>query len=775
MPSTPHGTRRSGAARGVERERLILARAREIEDATAGLHQLDDRAQRACEEIKRALNYHFVAVQLIDLGEQIIQTVYGSGIGGDWYKIARHPLQGDPKFLDIQAHVALADPPAVEIIEGWDDRFDRFIYEKFGHEHFVRAFVPLIVRRDSRNGAVGEADPGEFRWEREGGARRSAIRLTPKSNRGGPLRPYDIIGTVEAGFDNSGSAKRRARGISQANAQRLFDHACKHAFALYRATLLHVLEVITRSALDVAHADCAHLRFPFDRRQKRDPYPVWAGQPVPLGARGGLEDQAIKKTEPASASGELLAQVNPEAYAAGIRSLAAYPLIIREGPAAVFARRSSPEAKTGMLYVGFRHEHQFVQEKDALQLFANLAKNAIRQAMHSVDTIHSARQLANLHDISGSLAHEAESADLLGSIAGHALNILAADLVIIYEYDPAEQLFRPNPAVAGQRDLPGTPDASYTPPPDLMKLKEIKYPKSKTALAKLYAHARPDLEETCRRFVAKEGLVAGAVVPLWSANDAAGLIFVNYRRPHHFSKYEHSIISTLASTAAIAIQQRRLLRAREESVSATTHQLQNSLGAILDMFDALPHPCSPEDLQRIAEYLATVHGWIKGLHVALGKDRGKLVDEEEIDIAQEVRWIWELVKSTPGRGKLKFTLVNRKASSCTAVMSRTVIRNVVYCLLDNAAKYGDEGSELLVECEDGPTTIKVHSIGLPIFADEKKAIFQKFRQGRAAAGFAGIGLGLWVTRQLAELAEGSIDVELDAADERKKTFVFQLP
>jgi GAF domain-containing protein len=761
-----------------EPERLILSLARDIDNAMSGLHRLDDTAHRICERIRQTLDCHFVALQLIDPAEQIIQTVrtvYASGTSADWYKIARHSLQGNPKFLDIQAHVALADPPVIEIIEGWDRRFDEFIYRKFGHEHFVRAFVPLIVRRDAQNGGAGQIDPQEFRWEPQG----SAIRLRWKAPRG-VLRGYEIIGTVEAGFDNSGIEEKNARHrISHADARMLFAHACEHAFVLYQATLPHVLEVITRSALNVAHADCAALRFPFDPEQHEYKPPVWAGRPValyPRSRRGGLADQAINKARYIIATGEELARLNPEAYAADVRTLAAYPLIIKEeSAAAAFARGDTREEKNGVLYVGFDQPHEFTQEEtDGLQLFANLAKNAIRQALQSVDTLHSARQLANLHDISGSLAHEADSEYLLASIAGHSLNVLAADVVIIYEYDPAQQRLRPEPATAGQRERLAGPgvDDSYLPPLRLMG-KEIKYAQTKDELIELYV--APGSREMCRRFVETEGLVAGAAVPLWSAEDAAGLMFVNYRRPHRSSDYEKGIISTLASTVAIAIQQRRLLRAREEGVRATIHQLHGSLGAILDKLRLLRHPCSAKELREVADRLETVHEWIKGLHVALGAG-GLPDDPAPIDLDQEIRAAWDLVKLRRGSGRLKLTTMNRDETAREIVISRIVIRNVLYCLLDNAVKYGETGSQLIVEWGGSPTVMKVRSVGAPIYPDEKEAIFQKFRQGRGrAAGAGGIGLGLWVTRQLLESAGGEIGVEIEEANSRKKTFTLRLP
>jgi GAF domain-containing protein len=249
-----------------------------------------------------------------------------------------------------------------------------------------------------------------------------------------------VIGTVEAGFDNSRRSLHEIRSISKESAQILFQAACKHGYALYKSMLLHVLEVITRSALEVACADYANMHFPLDPLQQGNTYNVWSGATLSSSLKprpGGLAERAIAAAQPRFLSGQSLAEFNPEAYAVGIHAMAAYPLVVSEaGTALAFTQGNIAEKKKGVLYVAFKEEHEFTADEiDGLQLFTNLAEDAIRHAMDSMDAIQAARQLANLHDISRSLADEADHEYLLESIAGHALNVFAADLVIIYEYD----------------------------------------------------------------------------------------------------------------------------------------------------------------------------------------------------------------------------------------------------------------------------------------------------------------------------------------------------
>src|SRR5262249_54940818 len=64
-----------------------------------------------------------------------------------------------------------------------------------------------------------------------------------------------------------------------------------------------------------------------------------------------------------------------------------------------------------------------------------------------------------------------------------------------------------------------------------------------------------------RTFVDREGIAAAAGVLLRVGPETVGAMFVNYRRSHDFSVDERSLLETLASSAAIAIKNRRVLDA----------------------------------------------------------------------------------------------------------------------------------------------------------------------------------------------------------------------
>jgi hypothetical protein len=314
------------------RERLLQRLSQRIDQFTSNMLHITGTANVICEGIRNQLGFDFATIQLIDFEGQFIQTVYGSGFGDEWYKISKHTLDGNPKFWDIQAHIALARPPQLEVITGWDPRFDEFIFKKYEHHHYTRAWVPLILLRDTK-GHLIEARPEQFGFKpRVSGRSRRVIELTPNASLIATPRAFEVIGTLEAGFDNAG--RTHGRNIPDDLARRLFEQACRSAADLYQATLWYVLERVTDSIKQITRANCASVHFPLDTQRDRFSYNVWLG---PWSARewerrrGGLGDQAIKAEKPKFLRyGKKSSKTfSPAVYAAGLKAYAAFPLIFR--------------------------------------------------------------------------------------------------------------------------------------------------------------------------------------------------------------------------------------------------------------------------------------------------------------------------------------------------------------------------------------------------------------------------------------------------------------
>ena len=105
---------------------------------------------------------------------------------------------------------------------------------------------------------------------------------------------------------------------------------------------------------------------------------------------------------------------------------------------------------------------------------------------------------------------------------------------------------------------------------------------------------------------------------------------------------------------------------------------------------------------------------------------------------------------------------------------RRLLEIVVVNLVDNARKYGpaDGMIDVSVAREEPMGVVRVADEGDGIAEAEREAIFRPFRRGSNAGAYEGSGLGLYLSRQLAERHGGRLELEPSA---RGALFALSLP
>jgi signal transduction histidine kinase len=99
---------------------------------------------------------------------------------------------------------------------------------------------------------------------------------------------------------------------------------------------------------------------------------------------------------------------------------------------------------------------------------------------------------------------------------------------------------------------------------------------------------------------------------------------------------------------------------------------------------------------------------------------------------------------------------------------------VVSNLLSNAVKYGREGPvEVRVRREQDRAVLEVEDHGIGVAPEDQERIFERFERAVPARHFGGIGLGLWIVRQLVEAHGGTIRVR--SVPGQGATFTVELP
>src|SRR6266508_4305578 len=90
------------------------------------------------------------------------------------------------------------------------------------------------------------------------------------------------------------------------------------------------------------------------------------------------------------------------------------------------------------------------------------------------------------------------------------------------------------------------------------------------------------------------------------------------------------------------------------------------------------------------------------------------------------------------------------------------IELVIANLLDNAVKFSSQGGTVAVALrqDDGGAirlSVTDHGVGIP--ADQREAVFSRFHHTHGDRHLSGLGLGLYVSREIVNLHGGSVWIE----------------
>jgi GAF domain-containing protein len=575
----------------------------QIEKATASLFQLDDILKDTCQEIQDKLEFDFAAIQLIRPDAQVIEVASATGIAAKWRGRAGHYLEPEGTLRDIQADIA--QTCYTEIIAGWDQRFDRWVYNAFHHENFARIFAPIIlVQDDSGNNNKHWFNDLEWRYvKNEQNQDVNEINLEwfsqpqpPRSEKKGQHIAIElllpkfylennqyiviVIGTIEVGYEKAQEHDR----ISVEKAVELIRLVSEKALDIRQRQLPCVLDTITNTAMEIVGADGASLHFLQSTEQRHclhqiNPdgsitqscsdikpneilyvYEEFSGligrnflrQCPPR--KDGLGPQTIKEGKPICKpdyskgdKDDALATVNPEIYRLGIRAIAAFSF--------TFKGLQRFKGLQGVLYIHFTKKHQFNEsEIQLLESFAQKAENAIINAFIYEYQRQKSNQLITLHEVVNSLVERIDEEDLVKCISWNILNILAADTVTIYRYIQSQNNFLSTPALAGK--FRNTQKAQET-----IKDGDVPFLLVELGTNVYFGDKSYSYVFGKSSFVERENIKSSAGILLKVGNQILGVMLIGYRRIHNFADEEREMISTLASSATIAIMNQRWLTA----------------------------------------------------------------------------------------------------------------------------------------------------------------------------------------------------------------------
>jgi PAS domain S-box-containing protein len=227
-------------------------------------------------------------------------------------------------------------------------------------------------------------------------------------------------------------------------------------------------------------------------------------------------------------------------------------------------------------------------------------------------------------------------------------------------------------------------------------------------------------------------------------------------------------------------EQARLTQLRAEWIAVVAHDLRQPLSAIVFNAQILARDAGAagplqEALTDIAESAERLNRMILDL-----LDLGRLeahqmaLRRQPVDLPRLARKSLERATGSAD-GRSLYLEVRGEIPPVFADADR--LAQILDNLVSNAIKYGAEGSAVLLVVErcNGDVAASVTNEGVGITADAIPHLFQRFHRaadGRLAS-VKGVGLGLYIARELVEAHGGRIGVE--SARDGKTTFRFTLP
>ncbi|HEX5749852.1 MAG TPA: GAF domain-containing protein [Archangium sp.] len=266
-------------------------------------------------------------------------------------------------------------------------------------------------------------------------------------------------------------------------------------------------------------------------------------------------------------------------------------------------------------------------------------------------------------------------------------------------------------------------------------------------------------------------------VPLIARERTLGVLtVVSQDETRRYTERDLAFVEDLAWRAALAVDNARLFHQAEQAVAArddfvaiATHELRNPLSALSLQLTALQRTVDAghmptedklrqslvtarrqtERLERLVSHLLDVSRVSTG-HLEL--------EREEVDLAQLVHWV--VVRFEEKLAEAGCTAVVRAEAPVVAKVDRLRVEQVVMNLLSNAMKYAaGQPVELHVEHREGTAVLGVRDFGPGITPEMQARIFERYQRATGKHARESLGLGLYVSRQIARAHGGELKVE----------------
>jgi signal transduction histidine kinase len=277
------------------------------------------------------------------------------------------------------------------------------------------------------------------------------------------------------------------------------------------------------------------------------------------------------------------------------------------------------------------------------------------------------------------------------------------------------------------------------------------------------------LSEPVRSLYEEDGIQSEVNVPIFVGDEFRGSVgFIQYREDRRWSDAE---IQTLwRASHMIGAYWGRLddaaqLRASNESkdrlLASVSHEIRTPLTAIVGLSEEIASSSGlgAEELDELNSIIAVqsreLAELVDDLLVASRADFGNLsIKPESVDLRDQVDMVVQGLRESHRSSKVLVVEGEGVLAWADSLRVRQILRN----LLTNAIKYGGDRVTASVVRMAGMGCIVVRDDGLGVAPEEAPLIFERYyRSAQSPTQPGSVGIGLSVSRQLAEMMGGTLE------------------
>jgi signal transduction histidine kinase/CheY-like chemotaxis protein len=243
----------------------------------------------------------------------------------------------------------------------------------------------------------------------------------------------------------------------------------------------------------------------------------------------------------------------------------------------------------------------------------------------------------------------------------------------------------------------------------------------------------------------------------------------------------NTMTGQLEESTGSRIQAEEASQTKSAFLANMSHEIRTPLGAILGFAEILKDP--ELTAEERARYLATIQrngeALTKVLNDILDLSKveagGVTVENLEFHLPLVLQDVMDLFAANASEKRLSLQLVLDPSARVKVKTDPTRLKQILFNIIGNAIKFTEHGGiTVFAAVRDHVINIRVQDTGLGITPEQELKLFEPFTQADSSTSrkYGGTGLGLALSRKLAEALGGTVFIE--ASSKKGSNFMIEI-